>query len=193
MRLQGARLLPGGGAQTGATPTWPASRSSARWTTTVWTRTPVATRSASPCAGRATCRAAAKPPGRPSATRPCARAPPAWRAILTWPASRWTAAPTGTVLGTRPATTATVSTPASSPTRASSRPSARWRIAWSTVTVRPALRAPREPPVQRVGFLFKFCLALFERFWFVFVSKESCFLIVFYLRERRKPETLIWF
>ena len=38
-----------------------------------------------------------------------------------------------------------------------------------------ALRAPREPPVQRVGFLFKFCLALFERFWFVFVSKESFF------------------
>ena len=87
---------------------------------------------------------------------------------------------TGTVPGTRPATTATVSTPAPSPTRASSRPSARWRIAWSTVTVRPALRAPREPPVQRVGLFFKFCLELFERFLFVFVLKESWFLIVFH-------------
>ena len=60
------------------------------------------------------------------------------------------------------------------------RPSARWRIAWSIVTVRPAMRAPREPPVQRVGLFFKFCLELFERFLFVFVLKESWFLIVFH-------------
>ena len=59
-------------------------------------------------------------------------------------------------------------------------PVRRWRIAWSIVTVRPALRAPREPPVQRVGLFFKFCLELFERFLFVFVLKESWFLIVFH-------------
>ena len=59
-------------------------------------------------------------------------------------------------------------------------PVRRWRIAWSIVTVRPAMRAPREPPVQRVGLFFKFCLELFERFLFVFVLKESWFLIVFH-------------